>query len=88
MDTKKAIQKVKDKYEGWQGQARSQEEVDELGEERDEVIALLQQGKAYRLIVEGFEEIFYTNPYNWVTKEYYRDEIEKLKQKYLNEVVK
>ena len=34
-------------------------------------------------IVEGFKKIFYTNPYNWVTKEYYADEIKKLEQKYL-----
>ena len=59
------------------------------------VISLLQQGealkaenvelKAYKAIVEGFKEIFYTNPHNWVTKEYYADEIRKLEQKYLKE---
>jgi len=46
------------------------------------IISLLQQGEKYRQTVEGFKEIFYTNPHNWVTKEYYADEIKKLEQKY------
>ena len=41
------------------------------------------RGEAFEKIVEGFKEIFYTNPHNWVTKEYYADEIKKLEQKYL-----
>ena len=58
----------------------------------DDIISLLQQGevlkaenvelKAYKQIVEEFKNIFYTNPHNWVTKEYYADEIKRLEQKY------
>ena len=52
METKEAIEKVKDKYEGWMGYARSQKEVDELGEERDKVIALLKCGEEYKELYE------------------------------------
>ena len=45
METKEAIEKVKDKYEGWMGYARSQKEIDKLGKERDKVVSLLQQGE-------------------------------------------
>ena len=56
MKAEKAIKKVKDKYEGWMGYARSQKEVDELEEERDKVIVLLQQGEKCRLILQLVEE--------------------------------
>ena len=56
---------------------------EEIKEEKlKQVIALLKRGEAYEKIVEGFKEIFYTNPHNWVTKEYYANEIKKLEQKY------
>jgi len=58
--TKEAIEKVKDKYEGWMGYARSQKEFDELEKERDEVISLLQQDEAYRQLVKELKE-FYGN---------------------------
>ena len=48
MDINKAIEKVKDKYEGWMGYARSQKEFNELEIERDKVISLLQQGEKYK----------------------------------------
>jgi len=48
MEVKEAIEKVKDKYEGWMGYAMSQKIFNELEEERDEVISLLQQGEAYK----------------------------------------
>ena len=43
---------------------------------------LLKRGEKCEKIMEGFKDIFYTNPHNWVTKEYYADEIKKLEKKY------
>ncbi len=58
MNTKEAIQKVKDKYEGWQGYARTQKEFDELGKERDKVIALLKRGEKYKAMWKKFKKFF------------------------------
>ena len=52
------------------------------------VIRLLQRGEKFEAIVEGFKEIFYKNPHNWVTKEYYADEIKKLEQKHFPKEVR
>lgn len=56
MNTKEAIKKVRNKYEGWQGYARTQKEVDQLGEERDEIIDLLKRGKEYEQMWEKVKE--------------------------------
>ena len=53
MKTKQAIEKVKNKYEGWMGWASSQKEVDELIKEINEITALLQQGEKYRQMWES-----------------------------------
>jgi len=53
MKTKQAIEKVKNKYEGWMGWASSQKEVDELIKEINEITALLQQGEKYKQMWES-----------------------------------
>jgi len=85
MKTKEAIEKVKDKYEGWQGYARSQKEFDELGKEREEVIALLKQGKKFKKIFQELEKWFNSiYDYNIGLRDIL-DKIEELKQKHFPE---
>ena len=55
MEVKRAIQCVKDKYEGWIGYAQSQEEVNKLGKECNEVISLLQELEKYKEIVKSIQ---------------------------------
>lgn len=55
IDTKEAIEKIKQKYEGWQGYAKTQEKADELGRERDKVIALLKRGEAFENMWNNFK---------------------------------
>ena len=55
MDVKEAIQHIKDKYEGWEGWAHSQEEVNKLGQECNEVISLLQDLEKYKEIVKSIQ---------------------------------
>ena len=55
MEVKGAIQCVKDKYEGWEGYAQSQEEVNKLGKECNEVISLLQDLEKYKEMWEEFD---------------------------------
>ena len=77
MDTEKAIQKVKDKYEGWMGYARSQKEVDELGEERDEVITLLMRGSAFEKMFRQVEDM-YGSSLTWdIEQKYFPNEVVK-----------
>ena len=54
MEVKEVIQHIKDKYEGWEGWAHSQEEVNKLGQECNEVISLLQELEKYKEMWEEF----------------------------------
>jgi len=60
MNTKGAIKKVEDKYEGWMGWASSQEEVNKLGEERDKIIKLLKRGEKYKTMWGELDTIYIT----------------------------
>ncbi|MCK4329280.1 hypothetical protein KAX02_05505 [candidate division WOR-3 bacterium] len=84
MDTKEAIEKVKNKYEGWMGWASSQEEVDKLGEERDKIIELLQRGEKYKAIVKEFKEVWGKRIYIFKDSNYISitNIVNKLEQKY------
>ena len=55
MDINEAIEKVKDKYEGWMGYAMSQKVFNKLESERDEIISILQQGEKYKHMWESIE---------------------------------
>ena len=77
MKTKEAIEKVCNKYEGWQGYARTQKEADQLGKERDGIIELLERGeenKKYKKIWEELYEI--ASEFNFFPL------MDKIKQKY------
>jgi hypothetical protein len=84
MDTKDAIQHIKDKYEGWEGYAQSQKEADKLWKECEEIIKLLEhlsaaqvEGEKYRAILNEFKKKLDFSP----VKEY----VKELEQKYFPE---
>ena len=81
MNTKEAVEKVSNKYEGWQGYARTQKEVDELGEERDRIIELLKRGEKFEVIFKKFVQFIF----NWrypISHKVMRDKVRELRQKY------
>ena len=90
MDVKEAIEKVKDKYEGWMGYAMSQKVFNELEKERNEVIYLLQQLKKYRQIFEyviaRINNVVNYRKLGWATNldtpENFKQLLEELEQKY------
>lgn len=81
METKEVIEKVKDKYEGWQGYARTQKEVDKLGEERDKVIELLQRGEKFEKMWEEFNKEYALYHLQY-TNDNIHQAMKRLKQKY------
>lgn len=83
MDTREAIEKVRGKYEGWMGYARTQEEVDGLEKERDGIIKLLQEGEENKKYKEAWEEFKEINGSVWGygKGKYVRELMEEFEQK-------
>ena len=81
MEVKEAIQCVKDKYEGWEGYAQSQEECNELGKECNEVISLLQDLEKCKLCWEDIRDYYgyiFEGRINFLKRKYFPQPIKKV----------
>ena len=81
MKVKKAIETLKDYIkcasDNWSVTISDNDAV-----KFNDIITLLQQGEKYRQMWEEAVAEGETNVYNWVTKEYYKNKLKEIEQKY------